>query len=73
MATSFKDHSTTEIEQTIGKALGELFGWPVNVNIKKVAHRIDAGPIPFTPTSWIADLELTVSEVCVDDDSDMPF
>lgn len=74
MATTFKDHSTTEIEETIEKALGQLLGWPVTVNIGKVMHRRPDGISPWVAqTSWSADLELCVTEIPAESDSDLPF
>ena len=63
MATTFKDHSATEIEETIGKALGELLGSPVSVNISKTSQK-NPGTMAalISGGSWGVDLEMHVAD-----------
>lgn len=74
METTFKDHSTTEIEAAIGKALGELFGSPVSVNIRKTTHQRPADAAVFLSNSrWSVDLEMSVVDAPPELGDDDPF
>ncbi|AVS67872.1 hypothetical protein C8245_21330 [Paracidovorax avenae] len=74
MATTFKNHSTTEIQEAIEKALGELFGGPVAVNIRKVVHHTPSGVALVTSNSaWSVDLELHVKDEPPEMDLNQPF
>lgn len=62
MATSFKDHSATEIEETIKKALEELLGAPIAVNITHISHQRPEGAAAFlTESKWSAQLDMRIA------------
>lgn len=74
MVTTFKDHSTAEIQKTIEAALGQLFGSPVRVSIGKVAHHTPGTMERIVSNSmWSADLELHIADFPPEMDEDEPF
>lgn len=74
MAKNFKDHSTTEIEAAIGKALGELFGTPVSINIRQTRHQYPEGAAAFLSTSrWSTHVEMSVVDAPPELGDDDPF
>lgn len=63
MTTTFKDHSVTEIEATMEKALGELLGSPVKIRIQQVRHQLPEGAALFLSNSaWAAHVEMHIDD-----------
>lgn len=74
MVTTLKDHSTTEIETTIGKALEELLGAPVSVNIQLTKHQRPEGIAAFVSNSkWSAQMEIGIADAPPEMGDDEPF